>query len=149
MRTSWTGAGLDPLLVQAVMQVESGYNRRALSNKGAIGLMQLMPGTAELLAVADPWDVSQNVRGGVKYLKRLMDRFEGKLEYALAGYNAGPNAVERHGGVPPYPETETYVRRILSLYRGSEAAPINGRKVYVTRDAQNRLVMTTAAPASL
>jgi hypothetical protein len=106
---------LEPKLVQAVIQVESGYNPRALSNKGAMGLMQLMPGTARDLAVADPWDPGQNIRGGTSYLRRLLDQFDGNEDLALAAYNAGPNAVVRHGGIPPYRETRDYVDRILRL----------------------------------
>ena len=106
---------LDPRLVQAVVQVESGYNPRALSNKGAMGLMQLMPGTAAELAVENPWDIEQNLRGGTSYLRRMLDHI-GDLELALAAYNAGPGAVDRHGEqVPPYKETRDYVRRIASV----------------------------------
>ena len=107
--------------MQAVVQVESGYNQRARSNKGAIGLMQLMPGTASDLAVADPWDAEQNLRGGTSYLRQMLDRF-GDLELALAAYNAGPEAVARFGGIPPYEETRNYVRRILHLFDGERAA---------------------------
>jgi hypothetical protein len=113
--------GLDPRLVQALIQVESGYDERALSHKGAIGLMQLMPSTATELGVANPWDAVQNLRGGTRYLRKLLDRFAGNLELALAGYNAGATAVERHRGVPPYLETQDYVKKVLSLYRGAPA----------------------------
>jgi len=138
---------VDPQLVQAVMQAESGYNPKALSNKGAIGLMQLMPGTAKEVAVDDPWDPEQNVRGGVTYLKRMLDLFAGDLEFALAAYNAGPNAVLENAGVPPYADTREYVRRVLCLYQGECAgeAPV-GRKVQITRDAENRIVLTTSGP---
>lgn len=112
--------GLDPELVQAVIQAESGYNVRALSSKGAMGLMQLMPATAVVLAVDDPYAPDENVRGGTAYLKQLFDRF-GRLELALAAYNAGPGAVERYGGVPPYPETREYVRRVIRFYKGEGA----------------------------
>jgi soluble lytic murein transglycosylase-like protein len=136
---------LDPRLVQALIQVESGYNTRALSNKGAMGLMQLMPGTARELAVADPWDPEQNVRGGTTYLKRMIDRF-GELELALAAYNAGPEAVVRHAGIPPYDETRAYVSRIFRLLTGEDGSgeiPV-GRKVRIERDADNRIRLTTA-----
>jgi len=144
----YAGEGdVDPQLVQAVMQAESGYNPRALSAKGAIGLMQLMPDTARLLAIDDPWDPEQNVRGGVLYLKRMLDLFSGDLEFALAAYNAGPNAVLDNAGVPPYAETRDYVRRVLCLYEGEcdSDAPV-GRKVQITRDADNRIVLTTSGP---
>jgi len=111
--------GLDPRLVKAVIQAESGWNHRAVSRKGAMGLMQLMPATAVALAVDDPWDEVENVRGGTVYLAELVERF-GDLTLALAAYNAGPTAVERYGGVPPYAETRSYVRRVLSLYHGRE-----------------------------
>jgi len=139
---------LEPRLVQAVMQVESGYNARALSNKGAIGLMQLMPDTARELAVDDPWDPEQNVRGGTAYLRRMLDTFSGDVERALAAYNAGPGAVTRHAGVPPFDETRQYVRKVLCLIDGDCAAsePLDGRKVHVVRDADNRLVLTTSEP---
>lgn len=112
--------GVDPELVQAVIQAESGYNVRALSSKGAMGLMQLMPATAVVLAVDDPYAPDENVRGGTAYLKQLLDRF-GRLELALAAYNAGPGAVERYDGVPPYPETRQYVRRVIRFYKGEGA----------------------------
>jgi soluble lytic murein transglycosylase-like protein len=133
---------LEPKLVQAVMQVESGYNRRALSNKGAIGLMQLMPDTARELRVQDPWDVEQNIRAGAEYLRQLVDRFQGRLHHALAGYNAGPGAVERWRGIPPYRETRDYVQRVLGLYRGPTLLALN--KVVLHRDAHNRFVLSAA-----
>ncbi len=142
---------LDPKLVKAVIQVESGYNASALSNKGAIGLMQLMPGTARLLDVLDPYDPVQNLRGGVAYLRSLLDRFAGKVEFALAAYNAGPGAVQKHGGIPPYPETREYVQRVLSLYRGDATlrVPIDGiaykgRKTFVVDRPGKRPLITTS-----
>jgi len=139
---------LDPRLVQAVMQVESGYNPRAYSNKGAIGLMQLMPATARELAVGDPWDPEQNVRGGVAYLKRMLDLFSGDLDFALAAYNAGPNAVLEHAGIPPYAETRSYVRKIRCIYDGEcdEGENRDGGKVYMRRDANNQIVITSSGP---
>jgi len=144
---------LDPKLVRAVMQVESGYNAAARSAKGAMGLMQLMPETATDYSIGDPYDPEQNVRGGTAYLRAMLDRFDGNLEYALAGYNAGPETVTRYGGVPPYPETRAYVERVMRLVKGDQAFHLPpkakpGRKTYVTRDASGRLVITTAPPAS-
>ncbi len=138
-------SSLDPRLVHAVIQAESSYNPRALSRKGAQGLMQLMPATARQLRVADPYDPDDNLRGGTVYLRHLLDRFGGRLALALAAYNAGPEAVERAGGVPPFPETREYVRRVYRLYRGEEPTQGELRKtggeVVVTRDRDNRLIM--------
>jgi soluble lytic murein transglycosylase-like protein len=103
--------GVPSRLVHAVIKVESGYRQDARSPKGAMGLMQLMPGTARQYAVADPYEPRSNIEGGIKYLKMLLDRFE--LPLALAAYNAGEAAVLRFGGIPPYPETQDYVKRVL------------------------------------
>jgi len=110
--------GLDPRLVDLVIRMESGYNPRAVSSKGARGVMQLMPATASMYGVANLFDPLQNIRAGVHYLKDLFDRFNSDVSLALAAYNAGPEAVEKHGGVPPYDETRSYVRAILMAYRG-------------------------------
>jgi len=118
--------GVDARLVQAIVQVESGYNHRARSRTGAVGLMQLMPGTARGLQVGDRYDAEQNIRGGVAYLRQMIDLFPGRLELAIAAYNAGPNAVQRHGGIPPYAETRDYVDRVLTLYRGGAATLMVG-----------------------
>ena len=155
--------GLSPELVQAVIQVESGYNPDALSRKGAMGLMQLMPDTAKLLRVSDPWDPAQNIRGGTLYLRRQLDRFDGDLTLALAAYNAGPSAVAQSGEVRPYTETRDYVRKVLRLYRGQASAALaepsrkagakreaeaqpRGGKVYMSRGKNNRPVFTSAPP---
>lgn len=108
--------GLDPDLVLAVVQVESGFRPDAVSPKGALGLMQLMPGTASALGVSDPLDPGQNLDGGARHLGALVDRYDGDLTRALAAYNAGEGAVARHGGVPPYRETRAYVKDVLRRY---------------------------------
>jgi soluble lytic murein transglycosylase-like protein len=115
--------GIDPRLVDLVIRMESGYNPRAVSPKGARGIMQLMPQTASLYNVGNAFDPLQNIRAGVHYLKDLLQRFNSNIALALAAYNAGPGAVERSGGVPPYDETENYVKAILMAYRGDANLP--------------------------
>ncbi len=107
---------LDPKLLHAIAKVESNYNPRAVSPKGALGVMQLIPSTARLVGVSDPFDPRENIHGGARYLRYLLDKF-GDLTLALAAYNAGPKAVEAYGGIPPYEETQRYVRSVLSLYQ--------------------------------
>lgn len=109
---------LDPNLVLAVIEAESGFNAKARSPKDAQGLMQLIPATASRFGVKDVWDPEQNLRGGMAYLRWLLDRFDGDVKLALAGYNAGEKAVERHGGIPPYNETKNYVKKIIRRIGG-------------------------------
>jgi soluble lytic murein transglycosylase-like protein len=109
--------GVDPALVRAVMANESGFNPAATSKTGAQGLMQLMPETAASLGVTDAYNPEQNVWGGARYLRGLMDRFGGDLTKTIAAYNAGPGAVEKYGGVPPFAETQSYVKNVLDSYQ--------------------------------
>lgn len=108
--------GLDEDFVKAVINQESGFNPNATSKCGAMGLMQLMPSTAQGLGVTNAYDAEQNIEGGTKYLKGLMDRFNNDKSLALAAYNAGPNAVKKYGGIPPYAETQNYVKSVLGKY---------------------------------
>ncbi|MGA7922021.1 MAG: lytic transglycosylase domain-containing protein [Candidatus Acidiferrales bacterium] len=107
---------VDPALVKAVINTESGWNTHAVSNKGAVGLMQLIPGTAQRFGVGNLFDPAQNVEGGTTYLKSLLDRYDGDLNKSLAAYNAGEGAVDRSGGVPAYRETQNYVRKVTDQY---------------------------------
>jgi soluble lytic murein transglycosylase-like protein len=146
---SGTRHGVDPVLLYAIMHRESSFKKRALSHKGARGLMQLMPGTAARFGVRDIFDPQQNVEGGARYMRFLLDRFDGDVRLALAGYNAGEGAVDKYGRrVPPYRETQEYVRRIserYSLMRDPDAA----RRAPAVNRAQAAAANQPAQPDAL
>jgi len=110
---------VDPQLVQAIIKVESEYDPKAVSNKGAMGLMQLIPETAQRFGVENPFNPKENIEGGVSYLRHLLDLFGGDLPLSLAAYNAGEGAVQRSGGIPSFAETRDYVRKVTNIYQGS------------------------------
>lgn len=154
--------GVDPELVRTLIQVESDFNPWAVSPKGAQGLMQLMPRTAASLGVSNAFNPRQNIEGGVRHLRALIDRYRGDLQLALAAYNAGAPAVDSYRGIPPYPETQQYVRRVLSSYGVGPAAGDfpNGagdrvgvllpapQQVYRYEDSEGTVLYTNVPPGS-
>ena len=123
-------------LVRSVIAVESAGDASAISRKGAIGLMQLMPGTAGEMYVEDPVDPAQNILGGTRYLRQLANQFGGDMLLTLAAYNAGPDAVRRYGGVPPFEETRQYVRKVMAHYRELKREAVRGRKLASAADTR-------------
>jgi soluble lytic murein transglycosylase-like protein len=136
---------VDPNLVRALVKVESNFNPSAVSRKGAMGLMQLMPQTARLYDINNPFDPEQNVDAGVRHLKGLLENFGGDVQLSLAAYNAGQGAVERNRGIPPYTETRNYVKRITALMGGNGADSPSGRlpeSIQIRRDENGRLIIS-------
>ena len=134
--------GVDPALVHAVVKVESNFNPYALSRKGAMGLMQLMPQTAMDMNVRNSFNPNDNVDGGVKYLRYLIDRYEGNLSLALAAYNSGETAVKKWGAIPPFKETQNYVRRVLELYNGKSKLHVPRYTIYMGYADDGSLLVT-------
>jgi len=135
--------GVDPSLVHAIVKVESDFNPYAVSRKGAMGLMQLMPETALILNVKDSFSPHENIEGGVRYLRYLLDRYEGNLSLTLAAYNSGETSVKKWGTIPPSKETQDYVKKILNLYNGTGSRPLAPRyTIYVGTSADGTIMLT-------
>ncbi len=129
-----------PELVHSIIDVESNYNHKAVSPKGAVGLMQLMPETAKKYGVIDIYDPRQNIEGGVKYLKDLMKLYNRRTDFVLAAYNAGQEAIKKYGGIPPYPETKNYIEKIKASYPKSFIT--TRTKIYKFYDDSGKLILT-------
>lgn len=127
---------VDPALIKAVIRVESNFDSGAVSSAGAQGLMQIMPKTAEILKLNNPFDPEENIQGGTRYLRALLNRFDQDLRLALAAYNAGPESVIRHQGVPPFEETTSYITKVLHFYER-----------YIEKEAENTFVYRETGPA--
>jgi Transglycosylase SLT domain len=133
-------------LVSAVIRAESGFNPRAVSPKGAQGLMQLMPQTASVLGVRNSFDPRQNIDGGVRHLRAMIDRFPHSLALAVAAYNAGERAVAQYGAIPPYPETQDYVAKVMRFYGGIEGGTTPPTRIYQTVGADGTVTYTNIPP---
>jgi len=131
---------VDAELIHSIIRAESNYDSQAVSPKGAVGLMQLMPSTAKDYGVEDPYDPVENIEGGVRLLKDLLKTYEKEEDLVLAAYNAGPDAVKKHKGIPPYPETLRYIQKVKS-FRNTEKLP-SSRQIYSFRDKTGRLIIT-------
>ncbi len=136
--------GIEPSLIEALITVESNWDSSAVSKKGAIGLMQLMPATAYDMQIINPFDPVQNIEAGTRYLRFLLDRFNGKLDLALAAYNSGPTTVEKSGGIPAIAETRRYVRKVLSINNRKQQRP--EARIYKVVDDNGTLLFTDNPP---
>jgi soluble lytic murein transglycosylase-like protein len=134
--------GVDPSLVHAIVKVESDFNPYAVSRKGAMGLMQLMPETASNMKVRNSFSPDENIEGGVKYLRYLLDRYEGNISLALAAYNSGETAVKKWGTIPPFKETQDYVRKIMQIYNGTGKPFAPRYTIYVGTGADGTILFT-------
>lgn len=142
INASCTRFGVDPSLVHAIVKVESDFNPFAISRKGAMGLMQLMPQTANTMNVRNTFSPDENVEGGVKYLRYLLDRYEGNISLALAAYNAGETAVKKWGTIPPYKETQDYVKKILQIYNGTGKTFAPRYTIFIGAGADGTILLT-------
>lgn len=134
--------GIDPDLVHAVIQIESGYDYTAVSPAGAKGLMQLMDATADSLGVMNVFDPKENIRAGTAYLAKMLDKYDGNLDFALAAYNAGPTVVDNHKGVPAYKETKNYIKKIKKLMNGGNATPSYSYESVESREQEKKTNLT-------
>ncbi len=132
--------GIDPKLVHSIIAAESDYDPGAVSSRGAVGLMQLMPDTANSYGVQNAFDPEENIAAGIRYLKDLSRAYEDDLDQILAAYNAGPEALKKYSGIPPFPETTRYIRKVKALYAGQGGTVHT--KIYRFRDSQGRLILT-------
>lgn len=132
---------VDPELIHSIIRAESNYDSRAVSSKGAVGLMQLMPDTAKEYGVKDRYDPVENIEGGVKYLKELLQTYNQKDDLVLAAYNAGPEAVKKHKGIPPYPETVQYIQKVKSYWNPEQSHKKN-KEIFSFRNKSGRLIIT-------
>lgn len=141
---------IDASLIRAVIETESSFNSKAVSRRGAIGLMQLLPDTARRMGAKRPFEPEQNIEAGTKYLKYLIDRFDGDLRLALAAYNAGPNVVEKYGDIPPYGETRRYVKKVVGSYTKEKKAygiTKTGNVIYKVRMNDGTILYSNTKPA--
>jgi len=142
INASCSRLGVDPSLVHAIVKVESDFNPFAISRKGAMGLMQLMPQTANTMNVRNTFNPDENIEGGVKYLRYLLDRYEGNLSLTLAAYNSGETAVKKWGTIPPFKETQDYVKKVLRIYNGTGNTFAPRYTIYIGAGADGSILLT-------